>query len=135
MHGIFDAATELQPLIEMLGARAYGAADGVTTKELAEVKLRALQSARAAQQWRDARPPPGYRTYTFRNGMRVPVVWLLKVPLYGEVDAGYIWNHTATHQLCDVQKWSQSEHDPATSGKSSTMARSWTSCSTSTMPM
>ena len=32
--------------------------------------------------------------------------------LYGEVDAGYIWNRTATHQLCDVQKWNQSEHDP-----------------------
>ena len=59
-----------------------------------------------------ARPPPGYRTYTFRNGMKVPIVWQLKVPLYGEVDAGYIWNRTATHQLCEVQKWSQSEHDP-----------------------
>ena len=46
-----------------------------------------------------ARPPPGYRTYTFRNGLRVPIVWMLKVPLYGEVDAGYIWNRTATHQL------------------------------------
>ena len=44
--------------------------------------------------------------------MKVPVVWLLKVPLYGEVDAGYIWNRTATHQLCEVQKWNQSEHDP-----------------------
>ena len=82
-----------------------------------------------------ARPPPGYRTYTFRNGMKVPVVWLLKVPLYGEVDAGYIWNRTATHQLCEVQKWNQSEHEtPATFGRSSTMARSWTSCSTLTMP-
>ena len=59
-----------------------------------------------------ARPPPGYRTYTFRNGMKVPIVWQLKVPLYGEVDAGYIWNRTATHQLCKVQKWNQSEHDP-----------------------
>ena len=59
-----------------------------------------------------ARPPPGERTYTFRNGMRVPIVWLLKVPLYGEVDAGYIWNRTATNQLCTVQKWNQSEHDP-----------------------
>ena len=96
VHGIFDAATELQPLIEMPGTRAYGATDGVTTKEFAEVKLRALQSARAAQQWRDARPPPGYRTYTFRNGMRVPVVWLFKVPLYGEVDAGR-WVHLESH--------------------------------------
>ena len=46
------------------------------------------------------------------NGMKVPIVWQLKVPLYGEVDAGYIWNRTATHQLCKVQKWNQSEHDP-----------------------
>jgi len=59
-----------------------------------------------------ARPPPGERTYTFRNGMKVAIVWMLKVPLYGEVDAGYIWNRTATHQLCEVQKWNQSEHDP-----------------------
>ena len=39
-------------------------------------------------------------------------MWMLKVPLYGEVDEGYIWNRTATYQLCDVQKWNQSEHDP-----------------------
>ena len=50
VHGIFNTVTELQPLIGVPGAQAYGAAHGVTTKELAEAKLRALQNARAAQQ-------------------------------------------------------------------------------------
>ena len=59
-----------------------------------------------------ARPPPGERTYTFRNGRKTAIVWKLQVPLYGEVDAGYIWNRTATQQLVGVQKWNQSEHDP-----------------------
>ena len=40
VHGIFDAATELQPLIEMPGARAYGAADGVESDEKQPFKLR-----------------------------------------------------------------------------------------------
>ena len=57
VHGIFDMATELQPLIEMPGARAYGAADGVTSKEFAEMKLRAMQNAREAQQRQDGTMP------------------------------------------------------------------------------
>ena len=57
VHGIFDTATELQPLIEMPGARAYGSADGVTTKEFAEMKLRAMQNAREAQQRQDGTMP------------------------------------------------------------------------------
>ena len=57
VHAIFDTATELQPLIEMPGARAYGSADGVTTRELAEIKLRALQNARDAQRRRDGEVP------------------------------------------------------------------------------
>ena len=59
-----------------------------------------------------ARPPPGERTYTFIQGRAVPVIWKLNVPLYGEVDAGYIWNRTATKQLVEVQGFSQSEYDP-----------------------
>ena len=42
----------------------------------------------------------------------MPVIWKLNVPLYGEVDAGYIWNRTATKQLVEVQGFSQSEYDP-----------------------
>ena len=59
-----------------------------------------------------ARPPPGERTYTFVQGRTVPMIWKLNVPLYGEVDAGYIWNRTATKQLVEVQGFNQSEHDP-----------------------
>ena len=57
VHGIFDPATELLPLIGMPGARAYGAADGVTSKGFAEAKLRALQNARVAQQWQNSPAP------------------------------------------------------------------------------
>ena len=42
----------------------------------------------------------------------VPVVWRLKVPLYGEADAGRIWNRTAVKQLVSVQGFTQSEYDP-----------------------
>ena len=55
-----------------------------------------------------ARPPPGYRTYV----QGVPVVWRLKVPVYGEADAGRIWNRTLVKQLTKVQKFQQSEYDP-----------------------
>ena len=56
-----------------------------------------------------ARPPPGYRSYV--NG-DVPVVWRLRVPLYGEADAGRIWNRTLVNQLVNVQGFTQSKYDP-----------------------
>ena len=46
-----------------------------------------------------ARPPPGYRTHI----RGIPVVWMLKVPLYGEADAGRLWNKTLVKQLVQVQ--------------------------------
>ena len=56
-----------------------------------------------------ARPPVG----PWRNFIRgVPVVWRLKVPLYGEADAGRIWNRTLVRQLTQVQKFQQSQFDP-----------------------
>ena len=55
-----------------------------------------------------ARPPAGYR-HTIRG---VPVVWRLKIPLYGEADAGRIWNRTLVKQLRDVQRFKQSQYDP-----------------------
>ena len=59
-----------------------------------------------------ARPPPGERRVIFRNGVRVPLVWRLNVPLYGDVEAGYIWNRTATRQLVERQGFRQSQYDP-----------------------
>ena len=55
-----------------------------------------------------ARPPPGYRSHV----RGVPVVWRLKVPLYGEADAGRVWNRTLVGQLVNVQKFQQSRYDP-----------------------
>ena len=34
------------------------------------------------------------------------------MPLYGEADAGRIWNRTLVRQLVRVQKFNQSEYDP-----------------------
>lgn len=56
-----------------------------------------------------ARPPPGKARRYVRG---VPVVWRLKVPLYGEADAGRIWNRTLLKQLRDVQNFTQSRYDP-----------------------
>ena len=38
-----------------------------------------------------ARPPPGFRTTDERG---VEVLWLMNNPLYGQLDAGPIWNRT-----------------------------------------
>ena len=62
-----------------------------------------------------ARPPPdfpGGHKYRHYTDAGVPLVWKLKVPLYGEADAGRIWNRTAVNQLVSVQGFTQSEYDP-----------------------
>ena len=55
-----------------------------------------------------ARPPPGYRSHDRRG---VPIVWRLSAPLYGEADAGRLWNRTFHKQMI-VQKFKQSDADP-----------------------
>ena len=55
------------------------------------------------------RPPIGYRSFVRGN---VPIVWRLKAPLYGEADAGRIWNKTLVKQLVQVQRFTQSQYDP-----------------------
>ena len=54
-----------------------------------------------------ARPPRGRRP---KLGNR-SVVWKLKVPLYGEADAAYVWHITFSTQL-KKQGFSQSTFDP-----------------------
>ena len=41
-----------------------------------------------------ARPPVGFREYDERG---VEILWLMNGPLYGQSDAGAIWNRTFTH--------------------------------------
>ena len=60
-----------------------------------------------------ARPPKGARHYV--DG--VPVVWRLRVPLYGEADAGRLWNRTLVRFLVGPTNgggagWTQSHYDP-----------------------
>ena len=45
-----------------------------------------------------ARPPKGCRT-VHDDGS--PIVWLMRVPLYGQGDAGLIWFRTMRKQLTD----------------------------------
>ena len=62
-----------------------------------------------------ARPPPDFPNgtrYRIFDDRGVPMVWRLRVPLYGEADAGRIWNRTAVNQLVRVQGFTQSEFDP-----------------------
>ena len=54
-----------------------------------------------------ARPPKDWR-HTVRGS---PLVWKLKIPLYGEADAGRIWNRTLVRQL-RAQRFVQSQFDP-----------------------
>ena len=60
-----------------------------------------------------ARPPRGARHYV--DG--VPVVWRLRVPLYGEADAGRLWNRTLVRFMTGSVSgggagWTQSRYDP-----------------------
>ena len=56
------------------------------------------------------RRPYGRRPSSAKTALRA--TWRLLTPLYGEADAGRIWNRTAVNQLVNVQGFSQSEYDP-----------------------
>ena len=57
-----------------------------------------------------ARPPKGYRTLADDG---VPMVWRMRVPLYGQGDAGLVWFQTIKAQLTDKQRFRQSDADPS----------------------
>ena len=57
-----------------------------------------------------ARPPKGYRT-VHDDGS--PIVWRMRVPLYGQGDAGLIWFRTIRKQLTGEQSFKQSDADPS----------------------
>ena len=59
-----------------------------------------------------ARPPPGFREYDEQG---VEVLWLMHSPLYGQTDAGAIWNRT-------FNDWTVEGHDVKTNGTSYTHA-------------
>ena len=57
-----------------------------------------------------ARPPKGYRS-VHDDGS--PIVWLMRVPSYGQGDAGLIWFRTIRKQLMEEQSFNQSDADPS----------------------
>ena len=104
-----DARTfmgHVDKLMNLSAARSAGTVD--ISHSTFDIEAAYLKGEFEANEVVYARPPPGYR-HTIRG---VPVVWRLKVPLYGEADAGRIWNRTLVKQLRDVQKFKQSEFDP-----------------------
>ena len=56
-----------------------------------------------------ARPPVGFRQYDERG---VELLWLMWVPLYGQTDAGAIWNRTVNAVFTDKLGYERSSNDP-----------------------
>ena len=71
-----------------------------------------LQGQQQASEQVLARPPPGFRTTDERG---VEVLWLMNNPLYGQLDAGAIWNRT-------FNEFVTRQGPPATTGTSSSHA-------------
>ena len=59
-----------------------------------DFELAYLQGKQMACEQRLARPPPGFRVWDERG---VEMLWLMQSPLYGQGDAGAIWNRTFTN--------------------------------------
>ena len=57
-----------------------------------------------------ARPPKGHRTF---DDDGVPLIWRMRVPLYGQGDAGLVWFRTIRKQLTATQGFNQSDADPS----------------------
>jgi len=73
-----------------------------------------LQGNQTESEQQVARPPPGFRKYDERG---VEIVWLMIHPMYGQADAGAIWNRT--YNECMVTDapagcgYGRSSNDPA----------------------
>ena len=57
-----------------------------------------------------ARPPKGHRTLSDDG---IPLVWRMRVPLYGQGDAGLVWFRTIRAHLTEEQRFCQSDADPS----------------------
>ena len=56
-----------------------------------------------------ARPPRGVRVVD--PATKVPIVWKMMTPLYGQGDAGLVWFRTIKNQLTREQSFNQSDSD------------------------
>ena len=57
------------------------------------------------------RAPKGHRTF---DDDGVPLIWRMRVPLYGQGDAGLVWCRTIRNQLIVTQGFNlQSDADPS----------------------
>jgi hypothetical protein len=62
-----------------------------------------------------ARAPLGFREYDERG---VEIMWLMQAPLYGQLDAGAIWNRTINEFLTGAVGLERCPHDPCVYSKS-----------------
>lgn len=68
-----------------------------------------LQGEQTASERMLLRPPMGFRTVDERG---VEILWLMNSPLYGQGDAGAIWNRTINAFLVDELGFKRSVNDP-----------------------
>ena len=75
-----------------------------------------LQGNQLASEQVLVRPPPGFRTYDERG---VEMLWLMNIPLYGQQDAGAIWNRTYNEYVTGKDLgFERCSHDPCVYSKS-----------------
>jgi len=79
-----------------------------------------------------ARPPPGFRTIDERG---VEILWLMQIPLYGQQDAGAIWNRTYNEYVTDGKgplAFERCSNDPCVYGKRSRSSSRTKTCTRTT---
>ena len=104
-----DAATFQRHRVKMMGLNATPVAATTSIQHASfDIEAAYLKGEFESGEVWYVRPPPGYRHFV----RGVPVVWRLKIPLYGEADAGRIWNRTLVKQLRGAQEFRQSQFDP-----------------------
>lgn len=111
-----DATTHKRHVEALMGSSvSSGARDATGEASISKMRQRtfdvesAYQKGKFKEKQIYARPPPG-KARRFLRG--VPIVWRLLVPIYGEADARRVWNRTLVKQLCNVQRFKLSRHDP-----------------------
>ncbi len=95
-HYKVDGNQCMAPVVRNVSACAIDAVSALRCQHVRsfDVSSAYLYGEQTAHEQVVARPPVGFREYD-ENG--VEILWLMNGPLYGQADAGAIWNRTFTH--------------------------------------
>ena len=93
MHYGVDANQATAPVVRTSSMAAIDCVSALRRQHMVSFDCPSayLQGQQQASEQVLARPPPGFRTTDERG---VAVLWLMNNPLYGQLDAGAIWNRT-----------------------------------------